>query len=337
MTIKTLGLIFIFLCVGPLNAQTRLTKLVPLNVNPNTITVSGVSAGGFMAVQMHVALSSVFKGAASVAGGVYWCAQGNAMTAQMNCMRSPSVLNVDTFLGKAKSDEAANKIEKLENIKRSRVFIFAAKNDTIVHPGNSDKLYEFYSKLTPKANIKYKSDVPSGHSWITNRYGTRCGTQTSPWITNCNYDLAGDILTFFYGKLNSPKSTVPDMKRQMFTFDQNEFQTRTSSLFPTGFIYIPKSCQAAPRGGACHLHVNFHGCQMGPNYLNDQYVSNTGLNEWAEINNIIVLYPQAANSVFSNPYGCWDWFGYTGSDYVNKNGPQIIAIQKMVYRILGKY
>jgi poly(3-hydroxybutyrate) depolymerase len=31
------------------------------------------------------------------------------------------------------------------------------------------------------------------------------------------------------------------------------------------------------------------------------------LNEWADTNNIIVLYPQAVPS-YGNDYGCWDWW-----------------------------
>lgn len=335
MNIRTLGLVLVLFCSGLVNAQQRVSKLTPLSVNPGLITVSGISAGGFMAVQMHVALSTVFKGSASVAGGIYWCAQGNALQAQMTCMRNPGMLNTATFLQKAKSEEAAGKIEKLENLKNSRIFIYAGKNDSIVAPGNSDKLYEFFSKVTSTKNIKYKNDVPSGHGWITNRFGGSCGSQASPWMSNCNYDMAGDILTHMYGPLLPPIKSSTEMKKQLFAFDQSEFQTGNSSLYQTGYVYVPKACQSTRSG--CRLHVNFHGCQMGPNYIQDQYVTNNGLNEWAETNNIVVLYPQATSSGFTNPYGCWDWFGYTGSDYVNKNGPQVIAIQKMVYRLLGKF
>ncbi len=336
MNIRTFGLALVLFVTGFANAQQRgVSKLTPLSVNPGTITVSGISAGGFMAVQLHVALSTVFKGAASVAGGIYWCAQGNALTAQMTCMRNPAMLNTATFLQKAKSDEAAGKIEKLENLKNSRVYIYAGKNDSVVAPGNSDKLYEFYSKLTSPKNIKFKNDVPSGHGWITNRFGNSCSSQASPWISNCNYDMAGDILTQMYGPLLPPIKANAEMKKQLFAFDQSEFQSGNSSLYQTGYVYVPKACQSTRSG--CRLHVNLHGCQMGPNYIQDQYVTNNGLNEWAETNNIVVLYPQATSSGFTNPYGCWDWFGYSGTDYVNKNGPQVIAIQKMVYRLLGKF
>ena len=31
-----------------------------------------------------------------------------------------------------------------------------------------------------------------------------------------------------------------------------------------------------------------------------------------------------------NPHGCWDWWGYTGLDYLGKDAPQIAAIWAMV-------
>jgi hypothetical protein len=34
-----------------------------------------------------------------------------------------------------------------------------------------------------------------------------------------------------------------------------------------------------------------------------------------------------------NPRGCWDWWGYTGTDYATKTGVQIVAIVAMVERL----
>ena len=45
---------------------------------------------------------------------------------------------------------------------------------------------------------------------------------------------------------------------------------------------------------------------------------NAGYNEVADLNDIIILYPQAKSSLLSNPNGCWDWWGYTNSNYGKK-------------------
>src|SRR5678815_1624927 len=52
-----------------------------------TATVSGLSSGAYMAVQMHVAHSARIKGAAALAGGPYYCAQGSLWSAYYNCMK----------------------------------------------------------------------------------------------------------------------------------------------------------------------------------------------------------------------------------------------------------
>ena len=48
-------------------------------------------------------------------------------------------------------------------------------------------------------------------------------------------------------------------------------------------------------------------------YIGDTYVRHGGYNEVADLNDIIILYPQAIKSLLhGNPNGCWDWWGYTG-------------------------
>ena len=49
--------------------------------------------------------------------------------------------------------------------------------------------------------------------------------------------------------------------------------------------------------------------------LGDTYARHTGYNEVGELNNIIIIYPQAIAGDIINPIGCWDFWGYTGSFY----------------------
>ena len=67
----------------------------------------------------------------------------------------------------------------------------------------------------------------------------------------------------------------------------------------------PCACVSVRRG----KQVSFHGCKQSTSNIQNQYVADTGLNNWAETNNIIVLYPQVVPSYVSpaNPDGCWDW------------------------------
>ncbi len=61
--------------------------------------------------------------------------------------------------------------------------------------------------------------------------------------------------------------------------------------------------------------------------MGDEYALNAGYLETAEANNIIVLFPQIKSSI-SDQYGCYDFYGYTGSDYgrfLIMNGPRRTA------------
>ena len=46
-----------------------------MGAETDTVTVSGMSSGGFMATQMYVIYSELFQGAGIVAGGPYYCWQ----------------------------------------------------------------------------------------------------------------------------------------------------------------------------------------------------------------------------------------------------------------------
>jgi len=57
--------------------------------------------------------------------------------------------------------------------------------------------------------------------------------------------------------------------------------------------------------------ISLHACRY---LLKDKFARYTGYNEAGELNNIIIIYPQAV-AVIDNPMGCWDWWGYTVKYY----------------------
>ena len=45
-------------------------------------------------------------------------------------------------------------------------------------------------------------------------------------------------------------------------------------------------------------------------------MKHAGYNEVADLNNIIILYPQTQPSIMNgNPNGCFDWWGYAGNNF----------------------
>ena len=91
-----------------------------------------------------------------------------------------------------------------------------------------------------------------------------------PWwlppINNCDYDMAGDMLTFLLGgkPLKPRKSAVAS---NLLAFDQGHYISTNASfaaMDATGFVYAPAACRDAAASAACRVHVHYHPCGCLP-------------------------------------------------------------------------
>jgi poly(3-hydroxybutyrate) depolymerase len=148
------------------------------------------------------------------------------------------------------------------------------------------------------------------------------------------YDSEQKWLTMFFGNL-SPRATGA-LRGSLMRFDQTEFGASASNSMDTnGTVFVPQPCAA---GATCGLVVAFHGCLQGHAEIGDKFVTESGIDEWADTNKVIVLYPYAVQAPGPSPYnpnGCWDWWGYDDPNYSLKSGTQTTIVYKMVQRIAG--
>lgn len=324
--------ILFLLLLSSFSIQTQAAeKLKSYKIDPNGITISGISSGAFMALQMAVAYSKTFSGSASIAGGIFWCAQGDSKIAQTDCMNSTNKINPQVHIEYAKKLAEQSQIDPLENFARQKIYVFGSAKDAIIKPPSSDKIIEFSEQFVPKENIKIETTVASAHGFPTLEFGNSCGLGFLPWLLKCNFDTAGEIFKHLYTTLIERSTSVT---KNLLEFDQKEFADEKTPLFTNGWVYVPESCS---KGEACRLHLALHGCQMNPDFIQAKFVQNAGYNEWAESNHVIVLYPQSAKVEKVNPYACWDWFGFTGANYVTQSGAQMKALKSMVNRLTGEY
>jgi hypothetical protein len=314
-------------CLGLLTAATLHAAPLPqLNIDKSQTTVSGVSSGGYMAVQLHVAYSARFtKGVAAVTGGPLNCAEGSLIKALTRCMGKAPIPVAD-LVATTNQWAKENLIDATSNLASSKVYLFAAANDTVVKEGTTTSLFDYYKSYVVPANIVMKTDVKSEHGFITDDYGAPCMSKDKPYITNCNFDLAGAILKHLYGDLAPRKSGALD--GSMVEFDQTTFAT-ANGMGTTGWAYVPKNCAT---GATCRLHVALHGCKQNVTEVGQEFVRNAGYNRWADSNNIVVLYPQTGKGATN---GCWDWWGYDDANYAKKSAPQMKAIVAMMDKIGG--
>jgi len=316
-------------------------KLRAYAANVSAVSVSGVSAGGYMAVQFHVAHSAIVRGAGILAAGPYYCAQGSSWAAQGNCMKPDLLAPVTaTPLIKSETDTLAelNAIDDTANLRRARVWLFSGTRDETVLPIVVEALARFYRLYVPAASIKLVRDVAAGHAMVTGDYGGSCSVTAAPYINNCHYDAAGQLLEYIEGPLAQPAAQEGG---RLVSFDQSEFTNGSPggiSMADTGYAYVPRNCDTK----SCRVHVAFHGCEQSAEAQGLAFVRHAGYNRWADTNGMIVLYPQTVASyglggwpprLVFNPHGCWDWWGYTTPDYHTRNGPQIRAIKAMLDRL----
>ena len=327
LEMKVLCLLLSLLCTTKVNAGDA-PRLSSYNIDTSQITVSGLSSGGFFAVQFHVAYSKIIRGVGVIAGGPFWCAQNNVKIALGACADQPNLIPLGYLTTITYSSAATFVIDPVQNMLHSQVYLLAGKYDSVVVPGVVKKLEEYYSKFVIAGNITSMYSLPAEHCFPTNDYGGNCTHLSLPYICNCNFSAAHEILKHVYP--GSPDLKPSYRPENLFTFDQSEFTTLFTIMDSIGYIYVPTACQS--KKIPCRLHIAFHGCRQGRMYLGDEYAAHTGYGEYAEGLNTIVIFPQVDNSTL-NPHGCWDWWGYTSPAYASKLGLQMISVRQVVERV----
>jgi len=304
------------------------------NVNPNSVTVAGISSGGDMALQLQIANSASFHGAAIVAGAAYYCSQNNLALWGAACSTGIGV-PISTLVTYTKSQASDGKIDPTSNIDGKPIYLFSGTLDTIVYQQTANDLREYLLSFTSSSNITYNNSTPAEHSWVSPDGTKTCDWLGTPFLNNCGLDIEQTFLTKFYGNLSARTSSPAGSYVQ---FNQDAFCSGSNcaaiDMDKTAWLYVPTYCVA----GACKLVVALHGCEQNQQAIGKAFIEKSGLNEWADNNNILVLYPQTIASILPyNPAGCWDWWGYTGSNYAVKSAPQMRAIMNMVHQITGGY
>ncbi|MBX9925449.1 MAG: poly(3-hydroxybutyrate) depolymerase [Hyphomicrobiaceae bacterium] len=328
-------------------------SLPKLAADPSQTSVSGISSGAYMAGQYQIAHSSTVVGAAIIAGGPFGCAEAryggfmlDSVRLGMNASQSIYGCMLDTLqvygipdpahlAAETRRLAASGRIDPVEGLVRHRVYLFSGGKDNLVKQRIVVLAAELYLRLgVPRDSIKTAHLDDAGHGFVTVRPGANaCGLSKPPYVVSCgDYDQAQSLLGQFYD-LTGGRSEQPE--GELITFDQRAF-TRdlpSSRLSDNGRVFVPKSCRQAGGGGKCRIHVAFHGCNQNQAAVGDAFVTGTGYLNWADRNRIVVLFPDVAADSLVNPLGCWDWWGYTGFEYLTRDAPQITAIRRMVQHL----
>lgn len=327
--------------------EQRAADLPALEAKRTETSVSGISSGAYMAGQFEMAHGKDVVGAAVIAGGPYGCSESlyadvipgpgtallNLTKAINGCMLDAlqpfGVPNPAQLAQRAERLAEHGRIDPIADVKTDRIYLFSGKNDTTVVPAIVEAARKFYVDIgVPAQNILFVSDIPAGHAFVTADQGPGCDHTGKPYIVDCDYDQAGALLKQIYGPLAEPAQQAAG---ELLVFDQDAFTNDLPNhgLSDHGLVYVPQACKS---NAGCRVHIAFHGCGQNRTFVGDAFARNSGFAGWADANDIVVLFPQTATTPL-NPQGCWDWWGYTGSEYLTRQAPQIVAVYRMLERL----
>lgn len=318
-------------------------RLASYRVAPQKIFVAGISSGGFFGVQMHVAHSSVFQGAAIYAGGVYHCSQDSVVLALTECggetvngqaLYQNTLAQSEAYLDQQSS---AGTIDASSHLQGQPVYLWSGTKDSVVNPQEMADLAAEYRHYG--AQVTFDNAFVADHGWESPDGEVPCAVAASPYMIACaqngqTYDSEKTWLTMLFGALTGRNSAALHGSRMRF--DQTEFGAGAANSMDTnGTVFVPQACAA---GATCGFVLVFHGCLQVHSEIGDKFVTESGIDQWADANNVIVLYPYAVKApgpVPYNPNGCWDWWGYDDANYSLKSGTQMSIVYKMVQRVTG--
>jgi hypothetical protein len=138
------------------------------------------------------------------------------------CTTQPELINVSELVDITRSTELTGTIDLVSNLKGDRVYLFSGTVDTVVKQGMrclrpSDMGAQLSAGVMEKLSTYYKSfgcvetrnfSTPCEHAMISNSFGNACNYLGSPYINNCNYDLAFELLSTLLGPLNTPVQPI---------------------------------------------------------------------------------------------------------------------------------
>ena len=276
-----------------------------------------------MANQLHIAHSADIMGAAMIAGGLYGCAVQDvesdgvlalASQAVGPCMKAPFMLDdVSTYKDRLEKLAAKGWIDPPANLARAKIYFFTGGSDDVVPSETVEKGKALYDALgVPAGNIVFEDRsgpaAKAGHSWVTKNFGGSCYANASPYIDDCHLRSGrrrteGDLRRRISSRPppRRPAASSPSTRRN----SSPARRRRRTASSDTGYLYVPKACEPGA-AQPCRLQVALHGCKQSAEVLGDVFYTKIGVNEWADANRILVLYPQAhATTLAELPRQLW--------------------------------
>jgi len=139
-------------------ARAQIVPLPTFNIEMDQTSISGLSSGGYMAVQFSVGFSALVKGVGVIAGGPYYCAQGDIGKATALCTCTslfcgfyPETIDVAALIRTTDENARRGRIDPTFNLAQQRIWLFSGKADSIVPQPVMDALDAYFAHYVDAA------------------------------------------------------------------------------------------------------------------------------------------------------------------------------------------
>ena len=156
--------------------------------------------------------------------------------------------------------------------------------DLVVGPNVMAQLAAELSTFDTGSNVHFETTIGAAHTFPTNfdsPDNNACSLSLSPYISNCGYDGAGEVLKWMYGSGLAARNDGP-LTGKTLAFDQSGV-FGAAGMGSEGYLFVPAACQDGST--VCKLHVALHGCNQAYDMIGSTFIDNTGYNRWAGKNN----------------------------------------------------
>lgn len=291
----------------------------------NSWNASGVSSGAFMAVQLGIVHSKKFKKIGVFSGGPYFCSLGSATQALSVCMKNPKKTDFQTMDKELKKYENGYLIDSLYHLQKSFFYIVHGKKDPVILSESATNLSSQLGKYKTPHKLEFIENL--GHGLSQKNVGSECDKTQIPWVNNC---MESSIEKFF-SLTSMEKQKSPSTEGQWYYLSNNSQYTHLNWFSKYTYVFVPQRCETQQ----CSAHLALHGCLQSPEFVKNDFYTQSGYIEASKVHNVIMIFPDIKKSK-ENPNGCWDWYGYTDKFFATNKAQQIQFLNNVTEKIQNK-
>lgn len=312
------------------NGEDEGPHLPVMQLDSERLYVAGVSSGGSMAQQLHLAWPEEIQGVAVFTASPYACARDGLSAALFQCMATSwGAPRVHALLEVIQTRVEAGQLGGLNALQNTRAYLYQAGADPVIQAPVTQATLGLYQQLLPTEHLASHRQPQAGHGLPTVDQGVDCARTASPFVNACGYSGASASLDHLDDSVRQAVQATAQGTLELF--NQRPLSGNSKSLEAWGYYYVPPQCATR----TCGVTLVLHGCEQGAEAVGTDFIKQSGYLQQADARDLVMVFPQIQRTL-TNPKGCWDWWGYESSAFDTREGSQIQALRRIWQQLLAE-